>query len=142
MGFALSVTAAILLIGAILMIGMFYPTFSQSRAELSDARADWYELRLSEMNTHMEVHDSSGNTVSTLSRTGQYYLYNSGETTIDLDKMVLLENGVYTTKQLFPNGARWLYPADKVHLQHLNQFSTGTLKFVCANGATLTVNIT
>ena len=115
---------------------------SQSRAELSDARADWYELRLSEMNTHMEVHDSNGNTVSTLSRTGQYYLYNSGETTIDLDKMVLLENGVYTTKQLFPDGARWLYPADSVHLQHLNQFSTGTLKFVCANGATLTVNIT
>lgn len=141
MGFALSITAAILLLGVLLMVVVYYPPIAQSHEEYTDAIEDMHERQLSELRTSLEAHDNQGNVVTSLKSTGQYYLYNSGETTIDLDKVILLENGAYTTKELFQAGVRWLYPADEVRLTGLPQFS-GRLKIVCANGATLTVKVT
>lgn len=141
MGFALSITAAILLLGALLMVAVYYPPLAQSYEELTDAMKDMHERQLSELRTSLEVHDNKGNVVTSLKSTGMYSLYNSGETTIDLDKLVVLENGAYTTKELFQTDVRWLYPAGEVHLTGLTQFS-GSLKIVCANGATLTVKVT
>ncbi|MHC1601702.1 MAG: hypothetical protein ACXQS4_00575 [Methermicoccaceae archaeon] len=144
MGFALSITTAILLIAALLMIAMFYPTLSQSTDELTEARGDWYELRLSEQNTALEVYkDGRSNAKYSLKPDSyDYDLYNCGETPIDLEKLIILENGEYSTTQMFPEGTQWLYPSGRVALVGLSNFSTGSLKFVCANGATLTVEIT
>ncbi|MHC1593544.1 MAG: hypothetical protein ACXQT1_05645 [Methermicoccaceae archaeon] len=143
MGFALSITTAILLIAALLMIAMFYPTLSQSTDELTEAQGDWYELRLSEQNTALVVYELNGSSAMySLDRTKSYVLYNCGETPIDLEKLIILENGEYSTTQMFPEGSQWLYPSGRVALVGLSNFSTGSLKFVCANGATLTVEIT
>ncbi len=146
MGFALSITTAILLIATLLMIAMFYPTLSQSTDELTDARDDWYELRLSEQNTALVVYEQNkSNAMHSLDNDDDYELYNCGETAIDLEKLIILENGEYreySTTAMFPEGTQWLYPSDRVALVGLSSFSTGSLKFVCANGATLTVEIT
>jgi len=142
MGFALSITAAILLIATLLMIAMFYPTLSQSTDELTDARDDRYELQLSKQNTALVVYEEDRSRARySLDNDDDYELYNCGETPIDLEKLIILKNGEYSTTAMFPEGTQWLYPSDRVALEGIEHFS-GSLKFVCANGATLTVEVT
>ena len=140
MGFATSVSTAIILVGALLVFSFSYPTISTSYEKVREANQEEHVRMMKQLKTSIEVQDKNGNTVYVLQPPKTYYLYNSGEYTIDLDKVIVLDDGVYTTTRIFDASTHYLYPGGRVKL-HLGGLE-GNIKIITDCGASVTVEVT
>ncbi len=97
MGMSVSVSASIILIGAILILGLMYPALQVSDRKVNEAKQEWLTDQLKKQRSNMDVLDCSYNDTSERLNLS---VKNSGSTTLHLNTIDILVNGTYRTDKI------------------------------------------
>ena len=143
MGLSLSISVAIISVGILLAFITHYPVVTGEQEELRLAEETEHDIMMKELKSSVEIHDKDGNVVTELDPAEKYYLYNSGEYTTEISKIVVLVDGEYYAGDIFKGSDEWLYPGDKVQIKKsfLKDNDESQLKIVTEHGASVSVYI-
>ncbi len=97
MGMSVSASAAIVLIGAILILSLIYPALQVSDKVVNQARQEWLNTKMKEQESSMEIINGSYNSTS---ERLNITVKNSGSTTLHVNKVDVLINGTYRTDRI------------------------------------------
>ncbi len=97
MGFSVSASAAIIFISFLIAASTLYTAWDNSYNNVQAAREDWYNLRLSQLNTLFDLNATLGNvTVGSTTYNITWYLRDSG-ITMDVRHWSSIYDGYYKT---------------------------------------------
>lgn len=109
MGFATSITVAIIFLAVLILATITFPTMIQSYEKVQESRDDKHEIRTDQLNTAIDITNivtSGGNSlIITVS--------NEGTTVLRGNKSNVLIDGIYKTYTVTPTGY-WMPQADAV----------------------------
>nr|QNO47699.1 hypothetical protein FJIOJMEM_00025 [Methanosarcinales archaeon ANME-2c ERB4] len=137
MGFGISVATAIIAIGLILTATVHYERVSNSCESLRDARDEKHAMRLSELDTAIGVYSTSQyhyedqGGIANTSGSDNFYIKNTGTTSIDKADLIVLVNGA--SDSFNPELSGWAYPGDGFQAT-LDLDIGDDVKIVTANG--------
>lgn len=99
MGFATSITTAILFVAILIIATITYPQLLQSYKDLQESKDDKHEIQMDQFNTAIHIANitAGGNVL-------QITVTNEGATMLNASKSIVLVDGRYTDYSVYPSG--------------------------------------
>jgi len=133
MGFSVSASTAIILVGLFLAVGIIYPAASNGYERVYDAESDRKDAQRELQNTDIEI--DSGNTDST-----QLTVNNTGSTSLTVSNIDLVVDGEYRSRSSYDttidgSGTDLWLPGEQLVVDNFDGFSaTDRIKIVTDHG--------
>ena len=102
-GFATSITTAIIFISVLIIATSAYPILFSSYQTLQDSQDDKHDIRMDQLNTAIDITDLGNTTVNNIDIT----VSNNGTTVLDVESSDILVDGLYTSYSATPTG-HWM----------------------------------
>ncbi len=128
MGFATSITVAILFLSFMVIGSIAYPVMFKSYENVQDSITEKHKLQMSQLNTKITIISTAAN-VSKIDIT----VSNNGSTVLHPDKSNILINGSFSTYTVNPSGL-WLPTKNAVFTVSADPASTHDIKIITENG--------
>ena len=131
MGFATSITIAIIFMGCVIIATIVYPLVFHSYNDIQDSMKEKHTLQMKELNTHIGVSSAVSG-----SGTIDITVSNEGSTVLHASKSDVLLDGTYTTYNVNPGGL-WLPGKTAVFTLNANTSLIHTIKIITENGISI-----
>lgn len=128
MGFATSITVAILFLSFLVIGSIAYPVMFKSYENVQDSINEKHKLQMSQLNTKITIISTAAN-VSKIDIT----VSNNGSTVLHANKSNILINGSFSTYTVNPSGL-WLPTKNAVFTVSADPASTHDIKIITENG--------
>ncbi len=129
MGFATSITVAIIFMAIIIMATISFPIMIQSYENVQESRDDKHEIQMDQLNTAIDITNivkSGGDSlIITVS--------NEGTTVLRGNKSNVLIDGIYKTYTVTPTGY-WMPQTDAVFTVNANTSTNHIITITSENG--------
>ena len=129
MGFATSITVAIIFMAIIIMATITFPIMNQSYEKVQESKDDKHEIQMDQLNTAIDIKStvkSGGNSlIITVS--------NEGTTVLRGNKSNILIDGTYKTYTVTPTGY-WMPQTDAVFTVNANTSANHVITITSENG--------
>ncbi|MFP3871892.1 MAG: hypothetical protein ACOC55_03275 [Candidatus Natronoplasma sp.] len=97
MGLSVSASAAIVLVGVVLIFGTLYPAIERAQEIEEEARNDWLEWKDQKQRAEMTISDVNYLGAENILNIS---LNNTGDTVLDINELEVLLDGVYCTDKV------------------------------------------
>ena len=128
MGFATSITVAIIFMAIIIMATISFPIMIQSYENVQESRDDKHEIQMDQLNTAIDITEVKGvgnSLVITVS--------NEGTTVLRGNKSNILIDGIYETYTVTPTGY-WMPQTDAVFTVNASTSVNHVITITSENG--------
>ncbi|MCG7849555.1 MAG: hypothetical protein MIO93_10315 [ANME-2 cluster archaeon] len=129
MGFATSVSVAIIFIAIIIISTISYPILIKSFENIQDAKDDRHDIQMEQLNTAIEITILTKINQNTL----QITVSNEGKTTLNASRSGILVDGTYTDYTVSPSGF-WFPQNDAVFTVSTDTNNNHELKVITERG--------
>ena len=130
MGFATSITVAIIFMAIIIMATISFPIMIQSYENVQESRDDKHEIQMDQLNTAIDITNivkSGGNNSLVIT------VSNEGTTVLTGNKSNILIDGTYKTYTVTPTGY-WMPQTDAVFTVNANTSTNHIITITSENG--------
>lgn len=131
MGFATSITIAIIFMGCVIIATIVYPLIFHSYNDIQDSIKEKHALQIEELNTRIGISSAISG-----SGTINITLSNDGSTVLNAGKSNVLLDGVYSAYSVNPDGL-WLPGKTAVFTLDADSSIIHTIKIITENGISI-----
>lgn len=129
MGFATSITVAILFLSFMVIGSIAYPVMFKSYENVQDSITEKHKLQMSELNTRISILNTTANGSNFINIT----VSNNGSTVLHANKSNILINGSFSSYTVNPSGL-WLPTKNAVFTVSADPASAHNIKIITENG--------